>query len=158
MFGKNCQVLKKLPPLGSPLITQKLGHPKVTSDQPSKPWKFCSNPLTCSKVIHDFHYHGWTVTNSIQNESPLYPIHVRAACFFYLSQNSLRLCHFVWIKDDKLQLINSPNNSCNDKILDRSSCDLGSGYPSESKILKLRTNCCYLFFRDIFLLFHSFYI
>ena len=73
-------------------------HPKVTADPPSKPWKFCSNPFTCLKDIHNFLYHGCTDghTNSIQNESPFYPIWMQAKikflpCFFYLSQNG------VWI-------------------------------------------------------------
>ena len=29
-------------------------QPKVTCDQPSNPWKFCSNWSICSKVIHGF--------------------------------------------------------------------------------------------------------
>ena len=58
-------------------------HPKVTADQPSKPWNFCLNLFTHLKVIHYFQCHGQTDrhTKSMQNESPLYPIRVRKKFF-----------------------------------------------------------------------------
>ena len=66
-------------------------QPKITADQPSMPWKFQLNLFTCLKVIHDFQCHRQMDrhANSIQNESPLYPIWVQAdfflPCYFYLT-------------------------------------------------------------------------
>ena len=77
-------------------------QPKVTADQPSKPWKFHSNPFTWVKVIHDFQCHR--CTNSIQNQSPLHPIKVRAEFFFYpvfstsrTNKNQSKSALFIWL-------------------------------------------------------------
>ena len=111
-FNKELQNSEKIAPSGSPLITQKLGHPKVTANQPNWPWKFCSDPFTWSKVIHDFLLHRQTDTQTpYKTNHPSSLFGCRWKCFstlfFYLSQNGMseqsELTPYFWINKKSKQ-------------------------------------------------------